>query len=200
VVPIDGFQRNEAVIQYAQAEVQIHLGSVEMHLVGRGQLAELIANVVSVESPAHRTEAARRVLNSAGLQRFGSRIQQAFDEAIALGASRKFFVERKEFLWTLDMKEPPVRDRGKLPQASRKLEFVAPEEIRRAILLVARESHGIAPEEVAGATCRLFGFARVTDDMSAVIERHRDDLVAAGNLVLRGVNLIAASSEVAKGA
>jgi very-short-patch-repair endonuclease len=200
VVPINGFQRNEAVIQYAQAEVQIHLGSVEMHLVDRAQLASLIANVVSVESPVHRTEAAHRVLNGAGVQRFGSRIQQAFDEAIVLGASRKLFVMRTEFLWTLDMVEPPVRDRSELPAASRKMEFVAPEEIGRAILLVAQESHGIAPEDVAGATCRLFGFARVTDDMSAVIERHRDDLVAAGNLVLRGVNLIAVSSEVAKGA
>jgi very-short-patch-repair endonuclease len=200
VVPINAFQRKESVIAYPQAEVRIHLGSVEMHLVDRAQLAALIANVVSVESPVHRTEAARRVLNGAGLQRFGSRIQQAFDEAIALGASRKLFVMRKEFLWTLDMAEPPVRDRGKLPQASRKLEFVAPEEIRCAILVVVQESHGIAPEDVAGATCRLLGFARVTDDMSAVVEGQRDGLLGEGLLALRGVNLVAASSEVAKGA
>jgi very-short-patch-repair endonuclease len=200
VVPINAFQRDGPITPYTCAQVQIHLGTIEMHLIDRAQLADLIARVVKVESPVHRTEAARRVLNSAGIQRFGNRIQHAFDEAIALGASRMLFVMRQQFLWARDMKETPVRDRSELPTASRKLEFVAPEEIRRAILMVVQESHGIAPEEVAGATCRLFGFARVTDDISAVIERRRDELVAEGNLVLRGVNLVAVSSEVAKGA
>jgi hypothetical protein len=200
VVPINAFQRNGSITPYTCAQVQIHLGTVEMHLIDRAQLADLIARVVNVESPVHWTEAARRILNAAGIQRFGNRIQHAFDEAISLGASRKLFVMRQDFLWTRDMKETPVRDRSELPAASRKLEFVAPEEIRRAILMVVQESHGIAPEEVTGATCRLFGFARVTDDMRAAIERQRDDLVAAGTLVLRGVNLIAISSEEAKGA
>jgi very-short-patch-repair endonuclease len=200
VVPINGFHRNETVIPYAQAQLHINLGSVEMHLVEHGQLAELIAKVVRVESPVHHTDAARRVLNGAGIQRFGSRIQQTFDQAIALGASRKLFVTRNEFLWTAEMKEVPVRDRSKLPAASRKIEFVAPEEIRRAILVVIQESHGIAPEEVAGATCRLLGFTRVTEDMSAVVERNRDVLVREDRLALRGMNLVAVASDVAKGA
>ena len=88
------------------------------------------------------------------------------------------------------MQQAPVRDRGALPAASRKLELVAPEEIRRAILVVVQESYGIIPDDVPAAVCRLFGFARLTDEMSAVIEPHRDALLQEGALELQGVSLV----------
>jgi hypothetical protein len=91
------------------------------------------------------------------------------------------------------MQQPPVRDRSALPAASRKLEFVPPEEIRRAILLVVQESYGIVPGEVPNAVCRLFGFSRVTEDMSAAVGPHRDALVREGHLALQGVNLVLAT-------
>ncbi len=91
------------------------------------------------------------------------------------------------------MKQPPVRDRSELPAASRKLEFVAPEEIRRAILIVVEESYGIVPTEVPNAVCRLFGFSRVTDEMSAAVEPHRDALIREGYLAIQGVNLVLAA-------
>jgi len=79
-------------------------------------------------------EAARRILNSAGIQRLGSRIQQAFQEAVQVGAGAKMFACRRDFLWDPCMQQPPVRDRSDLSTASRKLDFVAPEEIRRAVV------------------------------------------------------------------
>jgi len=188
-------QHNSSVTRYECAQVSLRLGSVDMHLVSRTKLADLLAQVVNVESPLHWMEAARRVLSGAGIQRFGNRIQQAFEEAVRLGVSRKLFVKRKEFLWGPAMLQPPVRDRSDLPAASRKFEFVAPEEIRRAILLVVQESYGIALAEVPSAVCRLFGFARVTDDMSAAVEPHRDALLREGLLTLQGVNLVLASPE-----
>ena len=89
----------------------------------------------------------------------------------------------------------PVRDRSELPAASRKLEFVAPEEIRQAILIVVEESYGIVPVELPNAVCRLFGFSRVSDDMSAAVEPHRDALLREGYLALRGVNLVLVSPD-----
>jgi hypothetical protein len=169
------------------------VGDVDMHMVNRTQLADLLAQVVRVESPVHWTEAARRVLSGAGVQRFGTRIQQAIEEAVKLGISRGLFLKRGEFLWGTAMQQPPVRDRSALPAASRKLEFVPPEELRRAILLVVQESYGIVPGEVPNAVCRLFGFSRVTDDMSAAVEPHRDALVREGYLALQGVNLVLAT-------
>jgi hypothetical protein len=146
--------------------------------------------VVNVESPVHWEEAARRVIGAAGVQRFGSRIREALKEAVRMGITRKLFTRRGDFLWSLNMQQPTVRDRSVLLAASRKLELVAPEEIRRAILIVVQESYGIVPEEVPNAVCRLLGFARVTDDMGAAVEPHREALLREGYLALNGLNLV----------
>jgi hypothetical protein len=185
--------RNPSITSYECAHVHLQLGDVDMHLVSRTQLADLLAQVVNVESPVHWMEAARRVLDGAGIQRFGNRIQQAFEQAVRVGVDRKLFVKQEEFLWAPKMQQPPVRNRSELPTASRKLEFVAPEEVRRAILIVVEESYGIIPTEVPSAVCRLLGFARVTDEMSAAVEPHRDALVREGHLELQGVNLVPVS-------
>ena len=134
----------------------------------------------------------RRILSAAGIQRFGNRIQ--LEEAGRLGVSSGLFVRREEFLWAPTMQQPLIRDRSELPATSRKLEFVAPEEIRRAVLMVVEQSFGIVSIEVPTAVCRLFGFARVTDDMIAVVEPHRDTLLREGTLALRGVNLVLVES------
>jgi very-short-patch-repair endonuclease len=179
-----------AAIPYECAHVRLRLGDLDMHLVDRGQLADLLAQVASIESPVHCTEAMRRIVNGAGIQRLGSRIQHAFDEAMTLGVTRRLFVRKGEFLWSSTMNQSPVRDRSALPAASRKLELVAGEEIRQAILRVVEESYGIVPEDVPAAVCRLLGFARITDEMSAVIEPHRDALLRDGLLARQGLNLV----------
>jgi Protein of unknown function (DUF3320) len=99
------------------AQISFRLGDVDMHLVNRTQLADLLAQVVRVESPVPWMEAARRALSGAGIQRLGNRIQQAFEEAVRLGVSRGLFAKRKELLWGPAMQQPPVRDRSELLQA-----------------------------------------------------------------------------------
>lgn len=129
-----------SVVSHRCAQVHLQLGDVDMHLVSRTQLADLLAQVVNVESPVHWMEAARRVLDGAGIHRLGNGIQEAFEQAVRVGVDRKLFVKREEFLWGPAMQQPPIRNRSELPAASRKLEFVAPEEIRRAVLIVVQES------------------------------------------------------------
>jgi hypothetical protein len=97
------------------------------------------------------------------------------------------------FLWKTGMETPAVRDRSDLTQSFKKIDYVAPEEIREAILEVARNSFGATPTEIAHGACRLLGFGRVTDDVRAVIDQNRDALVAAGVLEQRGESLIATS-------
>jgi hypothetical protein len=54
-------------------------------------------------------------------------------------------------------------------------------------------SYGIVPAEVPNAVCRLFGFSRVTEEMSTAVEPHRDDLLREGYLALQGANLVLAA-------
>jgi Protein of unknown function (DUF3320) len=133
-------------------------------------LSEWLAQVVAVEGPVFWLEAARRVASAAGVQRLGNRIQEAFQRAYLAGARSGRFIVRDGFLWRTDMTAPALRDRSDLPQAAKKIEYVAPEEIQLAIERVAQDSYGVAPGDVATGACRLLGFGRVTDEIRTVID------------------------------
>jgi very-short-patch-repair endonuclease len=186
-------QQRSSVSMYKCVQLHFDLGNIDLHLMDRNQLADLLADVVKVESPVHCTEAARRLLSAARVQRLGNRIQEALDEATSRGLARKLFARRGDFLWNFDMLVAPVRDRSALPAASRKLELIAPEEIRSAILLAVKEAYGIVPEDVPNAVCRLLGFARITDEMHTTVEPHRDALLREGYLKMNGLNLTLAT-------
>jgi very-short-patch-repair endonuclease len=179
-------------VPYVCATVDLRLGSVQMHEVSPVRLAGLMGCVVKVESPVHWREAARRVIAAAGVQRMGARIENAFVEALRYGPGE--FIRRGEFLWKPGMDKPPVRDRSSLPSAARKLELVAPEEIRRAIVDAVTASYGMAPDEVPNAVCRIFGFARVTEEMKAEVQPHVQALLQFGELKLNGQNLVASQA------
>jgi hypothetical protein len=92
----------------------------------------------------------------------------------------------------MDMNVAVVRDRSDVPQSAKKIEYVSPEEIQAAIQRLVQDSYGVASNDVANGACRLLGFARVTDEMRAVVEKQRDAPIAAGRLVLKGESLVCA--------
>lgn len=83
-----------------------------------------------------------------------------------------------------------VRDRSDFSQQQKKIDLVAPEEICAAIEQTVEQSFGLATEDVAIATCRLLGFARVSEEMRAVVEEQRDNLLNNGSLEFRGETLV----------
>ncbi len=179
--------------QYEVARLEPFLGGRELHEIDPAVLARQFAKVVAVEGPLHWREASRRLLSGAGVQRMGNRIESAFLAAIRFGISRNLFFQRGEFLWNLGPQTLTVRDRGDLPAASRKLDLIAPEEIQKAIVAVIEDSFGVPAADIPVAVCRRFGFGQTTEDMRNVIEQHRDELLASGQLQVRGINLTVAS-------
>jgi very-short-patch-repair endonuclease len=175
--------------RYKCAELHIDLQSSDLHLVEADQLSEWLAKVVTVESPIFWLEATRRVAAAVGIQRIGNRIQDAFQRACTIGSRQGRFSMRAGFLWSTGMTDAPVRDRSDLGSSSRKIEYIAPEEIRAAIERVAQDSYGVSPGDVANGACRMLGFARVTDEMRSVVEKERDTLIADGRLALKGESL-----------
>jgi very-short-patch-repair endonuclease len=183
-------QSTPGVPKYRFAEIQVHLGHSELHTISSEALSQWLAQVVAVEGPVHWLEAARRVANAAGIQRAGSRIQEAFQRACRYGSRSKRFVYRDGFLWADESLNLAVRDRSDFPPQLKKLEYVAPEEICAAIEQSVDESFGLATDEVAVSACRLLGFARVSEDMRVIAERQRDCLLQEGRLLLRGETVI----------
>jgi hypothetical protein len=93
---------------------------------------------------------------------------------------------RGDFLWPVEMEQPILRDRGALPPVSKKLEYIAPEELDLAIQKVVEEAIGIQPEAAVPFIAKMLGFARVTEDLKNDILHHIDLSLEKGSIVEDG--------------
>jgi hypothetical protein len=121
--------------------------------------------VVKTESPVHFDEVMRRLAEASGVARIGNRIRESLKNALQVALRSKAIRVDKEFLWIKDMETPIVRDRADLPNSSRKLSYIAPEEIVMAIESTVKRSFAIHVDEAVPIVARMFGFLRVTEEM-----------------------------------
>lgn len=150
---------------YQLAELPAEISSQELHTYPAGKLASWIHEVVKVESPVHFDEVARRIADAAGVSKVGSRIRQSLESATAYAARAGLVTIKEGFLWLPDMIIPVVRERSNIPSASKKLQFIAPEEILQAIQRVTESALAIHPDAAVPLVAKMFGFLRVTEDM-----------------------------------
>ena len=148
------------------------------------EISGWVAEIVRVESPVHVREVSRRITGAASVKRTGSRIRASIehgcDQAVKEGRVRR----TGEFLWRPDMQQAPVRDRSALSDASRKLEFIAPEEMEAAIAKVVADSFGMDRKEVPAAVLRLLlGFKRTTGAAQRRVSEVLDGMIAERKLV-----------------
>lgn len=181
-------------LAYCVAEPAIELDGLELSEASPGRVAAWVAEVVSVEGPVHADEVARRIVDAAGVKRIGNRIRDAIDKGIAQAERKGSIVSRGDFLWPPEMKDPPLRDRGGLQSAQRKLELVSPEELAVAIEKVVAESFGIEQVAIPALACKLLGFARVNDEAKQRVDDLVRELVARGRLVNKGEHVVLATT------
>ena len=161
--------------------------SGEFHRVSPNSLGDIITKIVEVESPIHVQELSRRVTEATYISRTGSRIRALIEAAID-SAVRRGKVRRKgDFLWHPGMQEAPLRDRSELPDGSKKLKVVAPEEIEVAIRKGVADASDMDRQEIPAAVVRLLlGFKRTTETTQARVIRVLDGMIAGGGLVQEG--------------
>jgi very-short-patch-repair endonuclease len=170
-IPVQRAESNEvsasipSVLDYRLANFSLSLENDELQQIPIAKRVEWVKEVVEYESPVHREEVARRIVEAAGIKRLGNRIQGAIDQAIETAVRNGQICRRSQWLWSPHMTTAGVRSRAKLPANMRKLDRIAPEEIEQAILLVARESYGIERDVLPVAVCEKLGFGRITEEM-----------------------------------
>lgn len=178
-------------VPYERATLHIMLGTEALHQVNRLRIADWIRRIVAVESPIHQDEVAHRIADAAGIKRIGNRIEEALGLSIHLATQNQMVRIHGEFLWDPAMVWPVLRDRSRLPAASRKLEYVAPEEIGLAVMAVVDGAYGIEEEAIPPATGQLLGFGRVSDDMRSRIEFIVRQMIAENRLIQQGTHIVA---------
>ncbi|OON70843.1 DUF3320 domain-containing protein [Hymenobacter sp. CRA2] len=179
---------NPAVEAYQVALLPNAIRQQELHQYGLGQLAKWLSVVVGVESPVHIEEATRRLAHASGATQVGVRIRKVGRDAALLAQNLHYLRQQGDFLWAPAMQQPSLRDRSQLPAISRKLPFVAPEELALALRTVVEQSFALPREAVFLPAVRLLGFARLSDDMRQHLEPVLAGLLARGELVeLNGI-------------
>lgn len=176
---------------YIEAFFAVPSNQFELHLAPIGQLATIVRQIVEVESPIHRSEVVTRVRTLWGLQRAGSRIQQAVEEAIgsvvSLGGVQ---VVDKDFL-VIPGKEVRVRDRSMVESLTlRRPEFLPPSEIDSALIKVVQDNLGAKAEELVTMVSRQLGYKSTSPQLRRVILDRCEALVGAGKLVSKGDLLV----------
>jgi len=163
--------------QYRRATLRIGSLRDGLHEVPQQTMIQWINRVVDDEGPLHRDEVLRRICNAAKVKRAGRRIQEHFDECVSLAVHSQNIDKRRKFLWPRHMTTPPLRSRANLSSSEKKFDFIAPEEVQKAIEVVIESSFGISREEVATEVANLLGFKRTSEDMANRITRLIDDMV-----------------------
>ena len=150
----------------------------ELHDLPPAKLAEVVNDVVDVESPVHRDEVIRRIRDLWGVKRAGARIANAIQNAIVIAELHGKILIRGDFLWTAGDRLPTVRRRkGSL---STRMELICDEEIEEALNIVLRHQGTTSVDTLITQTSRLFGIQATRETTSARIKSSIEGLVKKG--------------------
>jgi hypothetical protein len=156
---------DHSIPRYIKASLPIDVAHQEIHTYSLGKLGVWIHEVVKVESPVHFEEMARRIADANGISKIGSRVRASIADATNYAVKAGLIKKKDDFLWHFEDHLPVIRDRSFLNPNSKKLSFISDEEMNLAIIKVIESSIAIQPENAVILIAKLFGFARVTEDM-----------------------------------
>ena len=168
--------------------------TVEPHELSDYHLHKAVVKLLNYEGPLHFDQAARRMVESVGITRVGSRINQRFEEAFRSGSRHGLFHYDAPFLYTNNERHAPIRNRSELPAPAKKIEHVPPGEIASAIVEVVTGAFTIQRTEAVSSSLALLGFQRATQRASAQVEAVLKKLVDEGKLKESDASLSIASA------
>jgi hypothetical protein len=134
----------------------------EIHELDLAHVATALHKVVAIEGPIHLKEAARRVAESAGFSRVGTRILGHIEKAAVYGHINQMIFLDGDFLFADSSKPVKVRDRSDLPASAKKLELVPQEEIREALIISIGAAFSLSEEDAISEALSMMGFQRST--------------------------------------
>lgn len=146
-------------------------------------LSTLVVQVATVEAPIHLEEVITRIRTAAGFARAGSRIRHNILQAVDYAQRMKKIVVDGHFIWTLPKRKPVPRSHSKMPNASRKVEYIHPAEVQEAVLHTVQSVFGIEETELCNILFRVFGFNQVNSDMRRLAEQVVKELIRQQRLL-----------------
>lgn len=167
-------------------EARFAVPSGELHSQSTAKLAQLMHQAVELEGPIHFDELVTRMRTLWGLQRAGSRVRDALEQARQSLLADEALAAEGEFL-DLPGRAVRVRNRAEVGSANlRRIDCLPPAEIRAAIALALRSSLGGQREELPVAVARLLGLSAVTAPVRELVLTQLDALHGSGAVAFNG--------------
>lgn len=165
---------------YEMAVLPEEIATKDLHQHAPEKLRTWLEMVVRVESPIHVEEVTRRILDAADVSRVGNRIREVLKQAISDAVGNDTVVVRDEFLWDASMETPLVRSRANLPSVSRKMTYIAPEELLTVVEKVVSDAVAITTLAAIPLIAKTLGFTRVTEDLKTDLQEIVEKALVAG--------------------
>ncbi|UCH57955.1 MAG: DNA/RNA helicase, partial [Candidatus Bathyarchaeota archaeon] len=143
------------------------------------EVRRLLPVLVRGEGPIHMELAFRRMNSAFRLSRATRAFKEAFTEEVEKAGKRSIEI-RGDFLWPGSAFEVRVRvPVDGVDESFRPIEYIPPEEITRAMLLIAGHSLGLRKESLLSETAHLLGFKRrgskIVDVLTEAFEKANED-------------------------
>jgi hypothetical protein len=167
---------------YRMATLDMKTQATKLSELSPFLLARAIAKVVEVESPVHISEVVRRVSQLLGAPEPCPNDRETVANGISWSVRSRRVRSEGDFIWVVGMTKPPIRNRQGLPNESRRIEWVAPEEAALMLELVIESSLGIGRDEAIRETAEKLGFPDLEQNELNYLERVLDDLLANGRV------------------
>ena len=152
----------------------------------RENQTKLLAELVQNEGPVHFDYAVERLAAAWGVKQVTPQITHAVKEALNNLLSEQKVVMKGSFLWPPKLKETPIRVPVQgIPESKRKAEYIAPEEVESAMMLVAQYALGISQDSLISETAKVFGLNHSGEAAKEVFSEILKRLVRDRKLVLK---------------
>ena len=153
----------------------------------RENQTKLLNELVQGEGPVHFDYAVERLASAWGAKQVTPQIIHAVKEALNNLVKEQKVVIKGSFLWPHELRETPIRVPVQgVPESKRKPEYIAPEEVESAMMLVAQYALGISKDSLIAETAKVFGLNRSGADANQVFYEILKRLIRDRKLVVNG--------------
>lgn len=147
----------------------------------RSNKYEAIYNVIEIEQPIHFEELCSRVSPLFGNYKVTSKVRSGVETQIKWHLAERI-TRKGDFITLNDFKNLKVRIPDPDINFIRPINFICNDELGLALLLIAKKSYGITPEDLFVAAAREFGFKRTGENIVSALRSVYDKMLNAGML------------------
>ncbi|MCB9150913.1 MAG: DUF4011 domain-containing protein [Caldilineaceae bacterium] len=171
--------------KYVVAEPQFTINSDNCGDISVSVLTKELVRIAQIEAPIHVDQLFQRVFT-----RVTKVVRAHLEKVLNRIVNEGKLVRDGEYLLMPGTSAVVARDRGELPVQIKKIQHIYPQELKAAVMLVVTRTHGIMRSDLGREALKLIGYARVTDNMDTIVEDVIREMLAQGEVHLRGEQVV----------